>query len=72
MATTLNLPTLGFIIGTRVMFGIGVGLLIAGRLSADHRRRAGLALVSAGAATTVPAIAAVLRGRQPGRPVLAA
>jgi hypothetical protein len=57
----LDFPTFGFVVGTRAALGVGVGLLLADRLSADHRRLLGLALVSIGAATTVPAVRAVFR-----------
>jgi hypothetical protein len=59
----LNLPTFGFVVATRAMLGVGIGLLVSGRLSAERRRAAGLTLVAIGAVTTVPAIAAVLRAR---------
>ena len=48
---------------TRAMLGVGVGLLLADRLPAVRRRTVALTLVSIGAATTVPAIAAVLRAK---------
>jgi hypothetical protein len=59
----LDFPTFGFVVATRAMLGVGIGLLLSDRLSAEHRRAAGLTLVAIGAATTVPAIAAVLRAR---------
>ena len=54
-AITLPLPKLGFVIATRAMLAAGLALILGGRLSAEQRRRAGLALVAIGAATTVPA-----------------
>jgi hypothetical protein len=60
---TLKFPTFGFIVVTRAALGAGIGLLAAGRLTNQQRQRAGLALVAIGAATTVPAVLAVLRGR---------
>jgi hypothetical protein len=59
----LNLPTFGFVVATRAMLGVGIGLLLSGRLSAERRRAVGLTLISIGAMTTVPAVAAVLRAR---------
>ena len=59
----LNLPTFGFVVATRAMLGVGIGLLLSERLTAERRRTVGLTLVTIGAATTVPAIAAVLRAR---------
>jgi len=61
---TLSFPTFGFVVGTRAALGAGVGLLLARRLTERHRRRAGLALVLIGAATTVPAVMAVFRKRK--------
>jgi hypothetical protein len=71
---TLNLPTFGFVIGTRIALGVGIGLLLAERLTADRRRRLGGALLAFGAATTVPALQAVRRSirraqRRPLSPV---
>ena len=66
---TLNLPTLGFVVATRAALGVGIGLLLSNRLPEDRRRRAGLALVGLGAATTIPAVIAIVRSRR--RPALA-
>ena len=64
---TLPLPKLGFVVVTRAALGAGVGLLLAGRLTEDQRRRAGLALVAFGAATTIPAASWVTRSLQRSR-----
>jgi len=66
----LNFPTFGFVVATRAMLGMGIGLLIAERLPADRRRAIGLTLVGIGAATTIPAAVAVIRGRRSSRPEL--
>jgi hypothetical protein len=58
----LNLPTFGFIVTTRAALGVGIGLLVAERLSIQRRRAIGGALVAVGAATTVPAVFSVVRG----------
>jgi ABC-type anion transport system duplicated permease subunit len=42
------------IAGTRVALGMGIGMLLSGRLSRDQRKAAGIALLVVGAATTVP------------------
>jgi hypothetical protein len=71
-AIALDLPTFGFVVATRGLLGVGIGLLLAGRLSPDRRRRIGATLVGIGAATTIPAALAVrrsariLRGRRNG------
>lgn len=53
---TLALPRFGFIVATRAALGVGLGLLVANRLSAQHRRAAGFGLIALGAATTIPAV----------------
>jgi hypothetical protein len=63
----LNLPTLGFIVGTRAALGVGIGLLVAERLSAQRRRAIGATLVAFGAATTVPAALSVARSLRRSR-----
>jgi hypothetical protein len=69
----LNLPTLGFVVATRAMLGVGIGLLLSERLPAERRRAVGLTLVAIGAATTVPALAAVRRaGHRPALDTTAA
>jgi hypothetical protein len=68
----LNVPTFGFVVGTRAMLGVGIGLLLSDRLPADRRRHIALTLISIGAATTVPALVAVLRGRAAATNALAA
>lgn len=58
----LSLPEFGFIVATRAALGAGVALLASGRLGRRTRQRAGIALVAAGALTTIPA-AFLLFGR---------
>ena len=60
--TTLPLYTIGALALTRAALGIGVGLLIADRLEPRNRRAAGRALLAAGLASTVPLVAATVRG----------
>jgi hypothetical protein len=67
----LNLPTFGFVVMTRALLGVGVGLLVAERLSPEQRRAVGLTLVLVGVATTIPAAIAVLGGIE-GQKALAA
>ena len=57
---TLTLPEIGLIAGTRVALGVGIGLLVAERLSRDTRRGAGCALLAVGAITTIPLVMGVL------------
>ena len=58
----LNLPTLGFVVVTRGLLGVGIGLLLSARIPSDRRKAIGLALLGIGAATTIPALMAVRRG----------
>ena len=51
---TLTGPEIALIAGTRAALGVGIGLLISGRLSRDQRRAAGVALTIVGAITTIP------------------
>ena len=52
--TSLSLPDIFLIAGTRVALGVGVGLLLARRFSESARKGAGAALLAAGALSTVP------------------
>jgi hypothetical protein len=56
----LTIPELILIAGTRVALGMGIGLLLAGRLSSEQRRAVGLALAVVGGATTVPLVMNVI------------
>ena len=50
----LSIAELILIAGTRVALGVGIGLLLSGRLSRDQRKAAGLALSLVGGLTTIP------------------
>src|SRR5262245_55001346 len=67
----LNAPTLGFLVATRAVLGVGLGLLLSEKLSRPRRRSVGLTLLSVGAATTVPAAIAFARARRQPRLVRA-
>jgi hypothetical protein len=54
--TRLSVAELGLIAGTRIALGVGIGLLIAGRLNRDSRKAAGIALTVVGGLTTVPLV----------------
>jgi hypothetical protein len=59
----LNFPTFGFVVATRALLGVGIGLLVADRIPPERRRAIGMTLVAIGAATTIPAAIAVTRSR---------
>ena len=62
----LTIPELILIAGTRVALGVGIGLLLADKLTDNERRAAGWALVGVGALTTVPLMMNVLgKGEAP-------
>lgn len=52
--TRITVPELMLVASTRAILGVGAGLLLSGRLSDEHRRAAGWALLLFGAATTIP------------------
>jgi len=52
----LTITEIAMIAGTRVALGMGIGLLLSGRLNRDQRKAAGIALLVVGAATTVPLV----------------
>lgn len=57
--TTLSVPELGLIAGTRAALGAGVGLLLGDLLSREQRKAVGWTLVAVGAITTIPLMAQV-------------
>lgn len=59
----VTFPTLALIAGTRMALGVGLGLLLANRLTPEQRRAAGWALVAVGALTTIPLATEVLGAR---------
>jgi hypothetical protein len=62
----LEFPMFEFIVATRAILGVGVGLLVASRVPEAQRRLIGLALLGIGAASTIPAVAALMRARKEG------
>ncbi|HEY9226069.1 MAG TPA: hypothetical protein VIP11_05445 [Gemmatimonadaceae bacterium] len=60
----LSKPKLGFIIATRAALGVGVGLLLSGRMERRRRHKLGQTLAAVGALTTIPAALLVARGRR--------
>jgi hypothetical protein len=60
----LTIPEIALLGGTRVALGVGIGLLLAGRLNDDQRKGAGLALAAVGALTTIPIAINIIRKPQ--------
>ena len=68
MNLMLNLPLLGFVVGTRAALAFGLGLLAADRIPEPRRRALGVTLVAIGVATTIPAAISVFARRVPSEP----
>lgn len=62
--TTLSLPELALIAGSRVILGAGIGLLLSDRLSEERRKAVGWTLFSVGAISTIPLAFEVFGGGQ--------
>ncbi len=52
--SALTLPEIMLIAGTRVMLGVGAGLLLADVIKEDKRKKIGWKLFSIGAVSTIP------------------
>jgi hypothetical protein len=63
MKFVLRPSLFGFVVATRAALAFGVGLLVASRIPEPRRRAIALTLIGVGAATTIPAVRAVLRTR---------
>jgi hypothetical protein len=57
---TLTIPEIALIAGTRVAFGVGLGLLLSRKLAPDTRKGAGCALLAVGALSTIPIVLGIL------------
>lgn len=62
----VTLPELALIAGTRVLLGVGVGLLVGCKLGRSEQRAVGRALTIVGALTTVPLAFEVFGKRSAG------
>jgi hypothetical protein len=65
--TTVNLPTIALVAGTRVGLGFGLGLLFSDHFSPEKRRSVGWTLFAAGVLTTIPLAAEIFGGSHPVR-----
>ena len=66
MERKLTLAEIILIAGTRVALGVGIGLLLSGRLTDDQRKAAGLTLALVGGLTTIPLAMGVIGKRDVG------
>jgi hypothetical protein len=62
--TTITVPEVALLAGTRVALGAGVGLLLSNCLREEHRRPVGWTLIIVGLLTTIPLAAEVLANRE--------
>jgi len=60
----LTLPEIMLIAGTRVMLGVGAGLLLADIIRDDKRKKIGWKLLLVGAISTIPLALDVFRKRK--------
>jgi hypothetical protein len=65
----ITLPELALIAGTRGMLGVGIGLLLADRLSEPQRKAVGWTLATIGVLTTIPLAIEVLGELQPAESI---
>jgi hypothetical protein len=63
-AFVIGAPLLGFVVGTRAILALGVGLIVADRIPEPRRRAIAMTLIGIGAATTLPAVKALFESRQ--------
>lgn len=54
MERKLTIAEIILLAGTRAALGVGIGLLLSGRLNNDQRKAAGWALALVGGLTTIP------------------
>lgn len=67
-STTLALPELFLIAGTRAALGLGVGFLIADRITPERRKSLSRTLIGIGALSTIPLAWRVFRKKAPQKP----
>jgi len=66
---SLTLPQLVFVAATRGALGVGIGLLLAGRIRRNRRRVIGSSLAIFGVLTTIPVALAIFRRQAPPGPL---
>jgi len=66
MERKLSIAQIILIAGTRVALGVGIGLLLSGRLSKEQSKAAGIALALVGGLTTIPLALGVIGQKSAG------
>ncbi len=61
--TEIAMPLVGLIAGTRILLGIGLGLLLTDKFTKDQRHAVGWTLFLLGAGATIPLVLHVLSRR---------
>ena len=64
----LTVPEIGLIAMTRVILGVGIGLLFSEKLHQEQRKGIGWTLLAVGVLSTIPIAANVLGERTVGTP----
>ena len=57
----LKIPEIGLIAGTRVALGVGIGLMLAGKIDRRQRKNLAWTLVTVGGLSTIPLVINVIR-----------
>jgi hypothetical protein len=60
----IGMPEIGLIAATRMMAGLGLGLLVSDRFKKEHRKEIGWTLLAVGVLSTIPLAADVLLRHQ--------
>ena len=63
----LDVPMFGFVVATRTLLGVGLGLAMSERLPNPRRKAAAALLIAAGVLTTIPAVHAIRRANRSAR-----
>lgn len=63
----LDVPMFGFVVATRTLLGVGLGLALSERLPDRQRKVAAAMLIAAGVFTTIPAVQAIRRSNRYAR-----
>jgi uncharacterized membrane protein YidH (DUF202 family) len=63
----LDVPMFGFVVATRALLGVGLGLALSERLPNQRRKAAAAFLIAAGVLTTIPAVQALRRSNRSAR-----